>query len=106
MEKYGHTSDNICREDISNGQEKIKLTQKGCDGIHGASASRGELLNIVPGQIVQINCRRTYCNKNVIAREARKKESTTDTINTPRSLRSCTEKFEFQEHCLFLRSFN
>ena len=60
-----------------------------------------ESLNIVPGQIFHKNCRRTYCNKNVIACEARKKESTTNTISTPRSLRSYTEKFEFQEHCLF-----
>ena len=49
----------ICRENISDGQEKVKLTQKGCDGIHGASVSRGESLNIVPGQIVHKNCRRT-----------------------------------------------
>ena len=91
----------ICREDISDGQEKVTLTQKGCDGIHGASVSRGESLKFVSGQIVHKNCRRTYCNKNVIACEARKKESTTDTIKTPRSLRSHTEKFEFQEHCLF-----
>ena len=86
---------------ISDGQEKVKLTQKGCDGMHGASVSRGESLNNVPRQIVHKNCRRTYCNKKVIAHEASKKESTTETINTPRSLRSHTEKFEFQEHCLF-----
>ena len=31
----------ICRENISDGQEKVKLTQKGCDGIHDASVSHG-----------------------------------------------------------------
>ena len=91
----------ICRENINDGQEKVTLTQKGYDGIHGASVSRGETLNVAPGQFVHKDCRRTYCNKNVIARDTRKKESTTDTINTPRSLRSHAEKFDFQEHCLF-----
>ena len=37
----------ICREDISDGQEKVTLTRKGCDGINVASNSRGESLNIV-----------------------------------------------------------
>ena len=38
--------------------------------------------------------------KNVIVRDTRKKESTTDTIKTLRRLRSHAEKFDFQEHCL------
>ena len=91
----------ICREDISDGQKKVMVTRKGCDGIHVASNSRGESLNIVPGQTVHKDCRRAYCNRHVIARDARKKESTPDSMNTPRSLRSHAEKFDFPEHCLF-----
>ena len=91
----------ICREDISDGQEKVTLTRKGCDGINVASNSRGESLNIVPGQTVHKDCRRTYCNRHVIAREARKKESTPDTMNTPCSLRSQAEKFVFQNIVFF-----
>ena len=76
----------ICREIIIDGAEKARLTQKGCVGIQSASKSRGDSLAVVPGQTVHTECRRAYCNKNVIARDA-KKHLTIAALNTPPSLR-------------------
>ena len=90
----------ICGEIINDGADKAKLRQKGCVGIQNAIKLRGESLTVVPGQTVHTECRRAYCNKYVIARDT-KKHLTSAAQNTPRLLRSTTEKFSFQDHCLF-----
>ncbi|MCG8047095.1 MAG: hypothetical protein N0E48_15925, partial [Candidatus Thiodiazotropha endolucinida] len=64
------------------------------------SRTRGDSLVVVPGQTVHMECRRAYCNKNVIARDKRKQLASSAPSTSP-TLRSKSEKFSFQNDCLF-----
>lgn len=79
----------ICRAVITDSAEEVKLTKKGCTGIHNASASGGDSLIVAPGQMVHTECRRAYYNENVIERDL-KKETDNTVHSTPQTLRSQT----------------
>ena len=93
----------ICGEIINDGDDKAKLTQKGCVGIQNASKLRGDSLTVVPGQTIQTECKRAYSNKYVIALDT-KKHWTSAAQNTPRLLRLQQKSSVFKTIASFVAS--
>ena len=91
----------ICNHTLDDGTKTVQLTQKGCDGINTACEKRKDVIFTIPGQLVHVECRKKYCNPNIIARDVKEQQQT----NYSRSLRSKTEAFAFTENCLFCGQF-
>ncbi|OWF49468.1 hypothetical protein KP79_PYT17548 [Mizuhopecten yessoensis] len=93
----------ICKEDIDNPAENVKLGEKGSIGINKASEERHDEIRTVAGQHVHQNCRRLYVNKYQIDKSVRQNVSfdgsTSKDIHAP-ALRS-KQLYKFSEHCLF-----
>ena len=89
----------ICEEPLTNGQNTIKVTKKGSEGISRASEKRKRKLQIPAGQSVHEQCRHDYCNKHCIARDL-KQEQNAPSTSSPCKRRS-QEPFRFAEQCLF-----
>ena len=89
----------ICNGILGGDAVKAKLGTKGCDGINKASTARGDSLAANPGEFVHIECRKKYCNPNNIKYD--KVNSTSVLLSSPRTLRSVSEAFCFQNNCLF-----
>ena len=92
----------ICKEDVSDGKDKVVLRQKGSDGVNKASAERKDSLRVQPGNVVHQKCRQMYVNKNQIAMFLKKKErEPSKDVDEPRNLRSSEAPFNIKEQCLF-----
>uniref|UniRef100_UPI00358F3F63 uncharacterized protein n=1 Tax=Myxine glutinosa TaxID=7769 RepID=UPI00358F3F63 len=88
----------ICKDTTRDGDITVHLGTKGSQGINQASSQRGDTLQSSPGDLVHQECRRKYCNPNVIKRDIGKiGTKTTDS----RTLRSTEPHFLFSENCLF-----
>lgn len=87
----------LCKEDLQEGDETVKLREKGSIGVNLASSKRGDDIKVQPGDVVHINCRRRYCNPKVLSMVAK----TRDIPEEKRTLRSKHQEFIFSEHCLF-----
>ena len=88
----------ICNESFSDGNTLVVLRAKGSDGVNRASAQRLSSLVTIPGDRVHIECRRSYCKAENIARD-----NVIPSLQQPQiklNLRS-EQNFNFQEHCLF-----
>lgn len=55
----------ICEESTCDGKPTV-LQTKGSDGVNRASLQRGSDLRTVPGELVHVECRRTYCKPDNI----------------------------------------
>ena len=88
----------ICCQSLANGQDHVKLRQKGSDSINAANKVRLDNITFLPGQTVHVHCRKDYCNPIRIKLSLNKKP--TQTVLSP-SLRSNTERFNFSTNCLF-----
>ena len=90
----------FCRGSLSDGQPTVTIREKGSTSINQASEQRGDDIKTAPGQTVHSDCRKQYCNANLINKYL--KEKTNPTAPTPSCpLRSQSHAFNFQEHCLF-----
>lgn len=58
----------FCEQPLSDGQATVTLTARGYNGIETADAEREGNIHVVPGQVVHVNCRRDYVNRNAIKR--------------------------------------
>ena len=88
----------ICKEKVENKDASVYLRAKGSQTINEASCQRGDSLHTSPGDLVHQECRRKYCNPNVIKRDINKVHVSS---NVSRLLRSMEPPFLFSENCLF-----
>ena len=88
----------ICNESFSDGNTSVVLRAKGSNGVNHASAQRGSSIVTIPGDRVHIECRRSYCKAENIARDNVIPSLQQQQIK--HNLRS-EHNFNFQEHCLF-----
>ena len=87
----------ICKENIDCEKPCSRLTQKGSNSISIASKKRNDNLVVLPGQYVHVECRKQYCNPNVILRDAKNQGKSNDS----RLTRSRYDTFSFSKHCMF-----
>ena len=90
----------FCRGSLSDGQPTVTIREKGSTSINQASEQRGDDIKTAPGQTVHSECRKQYCNANLISKYLREKANPTSPTPS-RPLRSQSHAFNFQEHCLF-----
>lgn len=77
----------------------VCLREKGASGISRASANRRDNISISPGEYVHIDCRKDYCNPNIIYKVKDKIQDSGVCLSP--SLRSSSEQFIFKDKCLF-----
>ena len=87
----------ICKENIDCEKPCSRLTQKGSNSISIASKKRNDNLVVLPGQYVHVECRKQYCNPNVILRDAKNQGKSNDS----RLTRSRYDTFSFSKQCMF-----
>ena len=96
----------ICVGSFSqSGNEKVKLQQKGVDGINKASKKRGIELNVEKGMFVHKNCRSRYINTDGDLNAIKKVKTDTGSIPIVScrtvSLRSKSSRgYKYKTHCL------
>ena len=84
---------------MSDGGPTVELGAKGSDGVNRASEQRESNINVHPGQVVHVKCRRNYCEPNRIAKEVASKHVKVEEERT--GLRSLQPPFDFRKHCIF-----
>ena len=90
----------ICKQATKPG-DRVKLSEKGCSGIHSARRERGDNLQVTAGQVVHAKCRKDYTHPNCIAAfKPSAREGTPSPVKKRRSLRS-HHVFDFKAQCLF-----
>ncbi|XP_060064476.1 alpha-(1,3)-fucosyltransferase C-like [Ylistrum balloti] len=89
----------ICKQVLAGGEAIAHLRQKGSDGINKASRDRGDDAVASPGQKVHVQCRKDYCDQNVIRQDNNDKAAVSPCALP--SLRSRNEQFNFRDPCLF-----
>ena len=90
----------ICKQATKPG-DRVKLSEKGCSGIHSASRERGDNLQVTAGQVVHAKCPKDYTHPNCIAAfKPSEREGTPSPVKKRRSLRS-HRVFDFKAQCLF-----
>ena len=52
----------ICQARIEEGENVVKIGQKGADGINSASIKRGDTITVTTGDAVHCTCRKSYIN--------------------------------------------
>ena len=84
------------RKNLYNGDPVVTIGERGSQGINNASKKREDSVLTSPGDTVNQQCRKTYCNPKSINLYQQKKQS----AETPPTLcsRNC---FEFSKQCLF-----
>ncbi|XP_060579516.1 uncharacterized protein LOC132736408 [Ruditapes philippinarum] len=85
----------------SDDQPIAKLGAKGCEGLTKASLNKGDKLFVVPGNVVHLECRRTYCHPN----QKRQTRTETELPQSPRTRHKSEKKFDFEKNCLFCGSY-
>ena len=86
----------LCKKNLYNGDPVVTIGERGSQGINNASKKREDSVLTSPGDTVNQQCRKKYCNPKSINLYQQKKQSA-ETPPTLR-LRYC---FEFSVHCLF-----
>ena len=87
------------KDDLSNGSQLTRLTEKGCTSIRAAADQRNEEVEVIAGQNVHTVCRQ-FTNKNLIKKDTTSQK--TDHVKGREiELRSPHTKFSFKEQCLF-----
>ena len=86
----------ICKNE-KNDDDYIQPRQIGIDTINRVSKERGDKLNVVIGDYVDVNCRKEYINKWYITEVAKKNQSDADKRKTRRS----QPAFDFKTKCFF-----
>lgn len=89
----------FCNQSLSDGRPTVELGVKGSDGVNLASKQRASNINVHPGQVVHVKCRRDFCEPNRIAKDVASKHVTVEEERT--SLRSLQPLFDFKKHCMF-----
>ena len=90
----------ICKQATKPG-DQVKLSEKGCSGIHSASRERGDNLQVTVGQVVHAKCLKDYTHLNCIAAfKPSAREGTPSPVKKRRSLRS-HHVFDCKAQCLF-----
>ena len=90
----------FCNELLSDGQQTVTLTAKGCKGILSASEARESDILVMPGQLVHVDCRKVYTNPKSIE-NSNKKRSADVSFDEKRTLRSKEKTFVYKHNCLF-----
>ena len=93
----------ICKGDVSDGEDKVVLREKGSAGVNKASQERKDSIQVNSGDIVHKTCRQTYTNKLQISIHLKKKsqqEKDCSDCSHP-SLRYTEPTFNIKQHCLF-----
>ena len=91
----------FCREPISTERKGVKLTAKGCNGINRASEARDEEIDVLPGQYVHQDCRKTYCNPISLELIQKRKRDSLSPSQPSHSLRSTDAPFDYAKNCIF-----
>jgi hypothetical protein len=89
----------FCKESVNDGQETVKLSDKGCDRIKKAIDQCKSDSNVSQGQVVHVKCRREFINPNAIKAYKRKLSQTDDQSSKKYPLRSAT--IDYQSQCIF-----
>ena len=71
---------------MSDGQQRVTLTQKGRDGIMKASGSRGSGITVAVGQDVHVKCRSELTNSRSIQFHIKRKHSDEQEQHLPHRL--------------------
>ena len=87
----------FCGNQMTDETLTVKITQRGCEGIHRASQQRNADLTVVPGQVVHAECRKKFTNPKRIAQN--KKQQQAGIVGCKR--RSSAPSFSYKDHCLF-----
>lgn len=89
----------ICKKPIEP-SSRVTLGEKGSATINKASKDRNESLQCTAGQVVHMECRRTYCAPNSIVK-ARKLAVHQDLTTTGQQvLRTAEKQFNFRNDCI------
>ena len=92
----------ICKQSVDGGGSSVStLGERGSLGINQASDARKDSIHTVPGEMVHKECRRKYCNPQLIDRVIKQEASEPSTSSDRHVLRSSEEGFSFKTDCLF-----
>ena len=68
----------ICKEKLDSGQEVVRISQKGADGINASSRSCGSDVVATAGISVHVVCRKRFTDKKTI--EIKKRQTAAEAI--------------------------
>ena len=90
----------FCDQNLNDGQPTITLTAKGSNGVNGPSKIRGSSIRTEVDQSVHQECQRLFTDQKNVASTKNQLQDR----HTPHVLRSTSQQFNFNEHCLFCGS--
>ena len=92
----------ICKTSVDTDTPSSILTAKGSSTINRVSTARSNSIYVKPGDVVQQECRRKYCNPHQIAKDINQEEPTPSRSSIARPvLRSSEDGFSFKTDCFF-----
>ena len=85
----------ICNQSLDQ-KPSVVLTEKGCASINTASVAQKCAIKTAPGQLIHAVCRRDFIHSRNIT-----DNDENNNITASRTLRSCTDCFDFKNNCIF-----